>query len=263
MRISSRFQIQAFSALNHRKLFPSTVSAGQAIAMQTRTMILKAAAVLAVAVFVGACGGSSQARSITLTFVRNAQSQANADGVIDTDVPGTGLSADGKTQAQQVLHSHNDFDAVYTSTMADAQQTAAPLASQLGKQSEIVAGLQAINAGWYNGKPESMANSTYMVAPSNWLTGDTRNSIPGSLSGADFNTQFATAIRKIYDSGHSKPVVFSQGEAIMVWTLMNVKNSKTGLLTSHPLPNIGRVVITGNPMDGWNLVEWDGLHNFN
>jgi broad specificity phosphatase PhoE len=263
MQISSRFQIQAFSALNHRKPFPSTVSAGQAIAMQTRTMILKTAAMLAVAVFVGACGGSSQARSITLTFVRNAQSQANADGVIDTDVPGAGLSADGKTQAQQVLHSHNDFDAVYTSTMADAQQTAAPLASALGKQSEIVAGLQAINAGWYNGKPESMANSTYMVAPSNWLTGDTRNSIPGSLSGADFNTQFATAIRKIYDSGHSKPVVFSQGEAIMVWTLMNVKNSKTGLLTSHPLPNIGRVVITGNPMDGWSLVEWDGLHNFN
>jgi broad specificity phosphatase PhoE len=262
MRVSSRFQIQAFSALNHRKPFPSTVSAGQAIAMRKRTIIFKAAAVLAVAVFVGACGGSNQARSITLTFIRNAQSQANADGVIDTDVPGAGLSPDGKDQAQQVLHSHNDFDAVYTSTMADAQQTASPLASQLGKQSEIVAGLQAINAGWYNGKPETMSSSTYMMAPADWISGDMHNSIPGSVSGTDFNTQFSGAIRKIYDSGHSKPVVFSQGEAIMVWTLMTVKNPKTALLTSHPLPNIGRVVITGNPMDGWTLVDWDGVRNF-
>jgi broad specificity phosphatase PhoE len=262
MRISSRFQIQAFSALNHRKPFPSTVSAGQAIAMQKRTMILKAAAVVAVAIFVGACGGSPQARSITLTFVRNAQSQAEADGVIDTTVPGAGLSADGKTQAQQVLHSKNDFDAVYTSTMADAQQTASPLASQLGKQSEIVAGLQALNAGWYNGKPESMASSTYMMAPANWLAGDTHNSIPGSVNGTDFNNQFLAAIKKIYDSGHNKPVVFSQGAAIMVWTLMNVKNPKTGLLTSHPLPNVGRVVISGNPTDGWTLVDWDGVRNF-
>ena len=45
----------------------------------------------------------------------------------------------------------------------------------------------------------------------------------------------------------------------MVWTLMNVKNPKNGLLTSHPLPNIGRVVISGNPTNGWTLVDWDGI----
>lgn len=47
----------------------------------------------------------------------------------------------------------------------------------------------------------------------------------------------------------------------MVWTLMNVKNPKTGLLASHPLPNIGRVVITGDPVNGWTLVNWDGVRN--
>jgi broad specificity phosphatase PhoE len=222
----------------------------------------KLLAVLAVAVFVGACGGSPQERSITLTFVRNAQSQADADGIIDTNVPGSGLTADGKGQAQQVVHSHNDFDGIYASTMAADQQTAGPLASELGKQAEIVAGLHAINAGWYNGKPETMANSTYMMAPTDWVNGDVGNRIPGSVSGTDFNSEFGTAVHKIYDSGHSKPVVFTQGTAIMVWTLMNVKNPKTNLLTSHPLPNIGRVVITGNPMNGWTLVEWDGVRNF-
>jgi len=27
------------------------------------------------------------------------------------------------------------------------------------------------------------------------------------------------------------------------------------------LPNVGRVVITGNPMTGWTLVDWDGIRN--
>jgi len=221
-------------------------------------------AVLAATVIVGACGGSTQARSITLTFVRNAQSQANADGVIDTDIPGPSLTPDGKVQAQQLVNqvSHKDIDSIYSSATAEAQQTAGPLASELGKQVEVLDGLQSISAGWYNGKPETMANSTYMVAPVDWINGDAQDSIPGSISGKQFNNQFSGAIRKIYDSGHTKPAVFSQGTAIMVWTLMNAKNVKDSLLTSHPLPNAGRVVVTGNPMTGWTLVEWDGIRNF-
>ena len=220
-------------------------------------------AVLAATVIVGACGGSPQARSITLTFVRNAQSQSNANGVIDTDAPGPSLTPDGKGQAQQLVNQvSRNIDAIYSSPMAEAQQTAAPLASELGKQVEVLDGLQSLNAGWYNGKPETMANSTYMVAPVDWINGDAQDSIPGSISGKQFNNQFSGAIRKIYDSGHTKPAVFSQGTAIMVWTLMNAKNVKDSLLTSHPLPNAGRVVVTGNPMTGWTLVEWDGIRNF-
>ena len=192
-----------------------------------------------------------------MTFIRNAQSQANADGVIDTDVPGPGLTEPTARRRPSRCSqlSHNDFDAIYASD--DGRRPADRLAAgqrSSASRSEILPGLQALNAGWYNGKPESMANSTYMMAPANWLTGDIQNSIPGSVSGNDFNDQFTAAVKKIYDSGHNKPVVFSQGEAIMVWTLMNVKNPKNSLLTSHPLPNIGRVVITGNPMDGWTLV---------
>lgn len=224
---------------------------------------LKAVAVLAAAVVVGACGGGSpQARSITLTFIRNAQSQAESDGLIDTSIPGPGLSADGKGQAQQVAHAHHDFDAVYASDMADAQQTAGPLAGEMGKQVEVLDGLRPINAGWYNGKPETMAASTYLLAPADWLNGDRQDSVPGSTSGTDFNSRFTAAVRKIYDDGHAKPVVFSQGTAIMVWTLMNAKNGKDSLLTNHPLPNTGRVVLTGNPITGWTLVDWDGIRSF-
>jgi broad specificity phosphatase PhoE len=238
--------------------------AGQAIAMAKRSMIWKAAAVLAATVIVGACGGSPQARSITLTFVRHAQSEANANGTIDTSVPGPGLSPEGKGQAEQVAHqlARNNYDSIYASTMARTQQTAAPLASELGKQVEVLQGLQEIDAGWYNGKPESMAPATYLLAPADWLSGDVQNSIPGSITGKEFNDRFTHAIQEIYNSGHSKPVVFSHLYSIEYWVLMNAKNAKNSLATSHPLPNTGRVVISGNPETGWTLEDWDGIHNF-
>ncbi|MDR3655143.1 MAG: phosphoglycerate mutase family protein [Mycobacterium sp.] len=233
--------------------------------MPTRSMIrtaYKAVAVLAATVIVGACGGSPQARSITLTFIRHAQSEANASGVINTEVPGPGLSPEGQAQAQQLAHSRHDFDAVYASTMVRTQQTAAPLAAELGKQVEVLPGLQEINAGWYEGKPDSMASSTYLLAPADWLHGDLQDSIPGSVTGKEFNERFTAAVNKVYNSGNSKPVVFSHLYSIMYWALMNTKNARDSLATSHPLPNIGHVVITGNPMTGWTLVDWDGIRNF-
>jgi broad specificity phosphatase PhoE len=233
---------------------------------RTRTVTWKAAAALAATIAVGACsGGPPHQRTITLTFIRHAQSQSNADAIINTDVPGPGLTEEGRGQAQQIAHqlAHNDYDAIYASSMVRTQQTAAPLAEELGKQVEILPGLREIDAGWYDGKPTSMANSTYMLAPMDWLAGDRQNGIPGSINGNQFNDQFTAAVQKIYDSRHTKPVAFSHSAAIMIWTLMNVKNPKDSLLSSHPLPNIGRVVITGSPVTGWTLVDWDGIREFN
>lgn len=229
-------------------------------------VIWKAAIALAATIIVGACSaGTVHARTITLTFIRHAQSEANAAGVIDTDVPGPNLTDEGKGQADHLAHqlAGNHYDAVYASTMVETQQTAGPLAGELSKQVEILAGLREIDAGWYNGKPTTMSQATYMVAPMSWLQGDMKSAVPGSVNGIQFNGEFTTAVQKIYNSGRNKPVVFSHGTAIMVWTLMNIKNPKNSLLTSHPLPNVGRVVISGNPEYGWKLEDWDGITDFN
>jgi broad specificity phosphatase PhoE len=241
-------------------------SAGQAIDMRnrTRTVIWKAAAVLAAVITVGACSGSPQARSITLTFIRHAESQSNAQHVINTDVPGPSLSEQGEGQAEELAHqlSRNNFDAIYASDMVRTQQTAAPLAHALGKSVDILPGLREIEAGKYNDTPTDRANLTYLLAPADWLKGDVKDAVPGSISGEQFNDRFTAAVQKIYDSGNSKPVAFSHAESIAYWTLMNVKNPKDSLATSHPLPNLGRVVITGSPALGWKLVDWDGIRDF-
>ncbi len=231
---------------------------------RTRSVVWKAAAAIVATLFIGACSDTPHARTITLTFLRHAESQANADGVIDTDIPGPGLTELGEGQAQQIAHQlgRNKYDGIFASTMVRTQQTAAPLAERLGKQVQVLPGLREINAGWYQDKPNSMAKSTYLVAPADWLKGDLGNAIPGSVTGKQFNDQFTAAVQKIYDSGLKNPVAFSHAESIMYWTLLNVNNPNDNLVTEHPLPNIGRIVVKGNPTSGWTLVDWDGIRDF-
>jgi len=233
---------------------------------RSHAIIWKAVATLAAAVLVGACSSdTSDTRTITLTFVRHAQSVSNAEQVLDTAVPGPSLTPDGEKQAQEIATElgRDDIDGIYASAMARAQQTAAPLSKDLSEPVDVLPGLNEIDAGWFEGEPMDRAEDTYLVAPMDWLRGYHDFSIPGSVSGNEFNDEFGAAVQKIYDSGDSDPVAFSHGAAIMFWTQMNVKNPKHSLVTAHPLPNAGRVVISGSPETGWTLVDWDGIGQFN
>jgi broad specificity phosphatase PhoE len=213
---------------------------------------------------VGACGsGPPPPPSMTLTFVRHAQSEGNASGLVDTAVPGPGLTPLGLEQAQEAADDlrGKDFDGVYASDMVRTQQTAAPLAKDLDEQVQVLPGLREIEAGRFEGTPEAEAAS-YLLAPQQWLEGNRDATIPGSINGNEFNDRFTGAVQKIYDSGDKNAVAFAHGGSIMMWTLMNVQNPKDPLLTTRPLPNTGRVVIKGNPVTGWSLVDWDGIEDF-
>ena len=199
-------------------------------------------------------------RTITLTFVRHAQSAGNASGLIDTSVPGPEITALGVGQAIEVAKelSPNGYDGIYASTMVRTQQTAAPMSGALAEPVSVLAGLREIEAGQYEGQPEAGAQQ-YFTAPVAWLQGDRGARIPGSIDGNEFDARFDDAVQSIYDSGDVNAVAFSHAAAIMVWVLMNVKNPDASLATEDPLPNVGHIVIVGSPRDGWTVVDWDGV----
>lgn len=218
-------------------------------------------AVVAVAVLAVGCGSAHAAgpHTITLTLVRHAQSAGNAAGVIDTSTPGPELTARGWCQATLAATqlAPNHYDGIYASSMIRTQETAAATAQALGEPVTVLPGLQEIEAGQYDGTPEADSPHTYLVVPKRWLQGDRNARIPGSVDGNEFDARFDDAVQRIYDSGEQNPVVFSHSAAIMFWVLMNVRNADPSLLNTKPLPNVGRVVITGNPSGGWTLTEWD------
>jgi broad specificity phosphatase PhoE len=228
-----------------------------------RTLVAAVVVLLATVLLASCSSPAPQERTITLTFIRHAESEANANGIIDTSVPGPSLTPTGQQQAAALASrlQNNRYDGIYASEMVRTQQTAAPMSKALGEQVTVLPGLNEISAGWFNGEKADKA-ATYMVAPADWLRGDTSFSIPGSVSGTDFNGKFTAAVQRIYDSGNNKPVAFSSAASIMIWTLLNARNARNSLATDHPLPNTGRVVLTGNPVIGWTLVDWDGITQF-
>lgn len=200
----------------------------------------------------------SSSHDITLTFVRHAQSAGNASGLIDTSTPGPELTPEGWCQATMSAGPlrANHYDGVYASTMVRTQETAAATAHALGEPVDVLPGLREIEAGDFEGQPEAGARG-YLAAPMQWLKGNRSARIPGSLDGNEFEARFDDAVAHIYNSGETNPVAFSHGGAIMIWTLMNVHNPDQSLLTTKQLPNLGRVVVRGNPTDGWTLQEWN------
>jgi broad specificity phosphatase PhoE len=205
------------------------------------------------------------ANDIVLTFVRHAESQANADGIIDTQVPGPDITVLGQKQAKDVaaLLAGNDYDGIYASDMVRTQQTAAPLAAILGEPVTVLPGLHEISAGIYEGSSEDsgLGRLGYALPPVAWTLGARSVPIPGSTDpdGNAFVARMNDAVQTIYDSGNTNAVAFSHGATIMFWTMMNVDNPDLGLLLSHQLDNTGVVVVKGNPQDGWTLVSWDGV----
>lgn len=215
---------------------------------------------------VAACSAQQapDVRSITLTLIRHAESEANAADIASTVVPGPGLTPLGQQQADTLANSlaGNNYDGVFASQMLRTQQTAAPVAKSLSKQVTVLPGLNEIPAGWFEGMPMKDTSGTFQLGPESWLKGDRRFGIPGSVDGDQFNEAFSSAVQNIYDSGDDKPLAFTSGLAMMIWTLLNSRNGKPSLLADHPIPNTGQIVLSGNPVTGWTLVSWDGITNF-
>jgi broad specificity phosphatase PhoE len=232
--------------------------------MPTRRVLgVVIAAVTAAMLFFVSALPAWAADSMMLTFVRHGESEANAAGVIDTSVPGPHLTELGRQQAEAVADelAGNNYDGVYASSMIRTQETAAPLADRLGQSIVVLPGLREIDAGVFEGQSEDegLGRIGYVLAPVAWTLGARFVPVLGADDGNAFDARVDDAIETIYDSGDRNAVAFSHGATIMFWTLMNVDNPDLGLLLSHPLPNTGVVVITGNPEDGWTLVDWDGV----
>lgn len=235
------------------------------------------------------------ASALTVTFIRHAESQANASGYIDTSTPGPHLTNDevdqtggltGEQQAQNFADAlcatsctgtAAPFDALYASTMIRTQETAKPLADKTGLPVTVLgsydptrpqgnSGVQEISAGIFEGlsEKEGIGRIGYILAPLAWSMGLQFVPIPGGETGLEFNERVTNALEDVESGttdtngdGEIDAAVFSHGATIMMWTLMNVDNPSLTLL-ANTLDNTDTVVVTKNDDGSWHLVSWNG-----
>lgn len=233
----------------------------------SRGRILRSVGILlaAITVAIGFAFPASAAELMRVTFVRHAQSEGNTSGLIDTSTPGPDITELGEEQARAVVDTlgYNNYDAIYASTMVRTQETAQPMSDYLNLPVTVLPGLQEIEAGVFEGTPESEAASGYGQFLGAWaLANQLDLRIPGSIDGNEFDARMDAALQTIYDNGDRNAIVYSHGGAIMFWTLMNVQNltlaQKIALLQTAALDNTDYVIIEGNNEDGWTLVNWNG-----
>jgi broad specificity phosphatase PhoE len=235
--------------------------------MGARRQALKAlaTAVSAIALFLISALPAWAADSITLTWVRHGESYGNIAGAgIDTKVPGPELTDLGEQQAEAIAQQLKDggYDSIYVSDMIRTHQTAAPLEALLpGLPVYEKAGIHEISAGIFEGSPidSGLGRIGYFLIPVAWTLGLRSLPIPGGETGNGFEARVNSVIADVITNGDTKPVLFSHGATIMVWTMMNVDNPDVMLMLTHPLGNTAVVVVTGNPDDGWMLQSWDGV----
>ncbi|PZE78474.1 histidine phosphatase family protein [Curtobacterium sp. MCBD17_034] len=195
-----------------------------------------------------------------LLLIRHGQTPANVDGVLDTLVPGPGLTALGREQAARLPEALGDrgVGAVFVSDMVRTHETAAPLAEALGLEPVELPGLHEIDAGDLEGKRDRASVLEYMGTVSAWLEGDRDRRMPGGPDGHAFFARFDAAVSTIAAGGADTAAAFSHGAAIRSWAGGTATNLADHALARHTLENTGIVELDGDPASGWTVVRWEG-----
>lgn len=197
-----------------------------------------------------------------ILFIRHGQTPANVAGILETSVPGPGLTDLGHRQAEAVAEAlaSEPISAIYVSRLRRTHLTAAPLAGRLGIEPVEMPGLHEIEAGELEGRSDRSAVRSYLGTLAVWGDGDLDRAMPGGPTGNDFFARFDGDLERIATGRRPDETVavVSHGAAIRVWCGGRPVNVDPTFVTLNELDNTGVVVVSGSPADGWVVESWMG-----
>lgn len=196
-----------------------------------------------------------------LLLIRHGQTPSNLRYLLDTAVPGPGLTALGEGQAAALPEAlaDEDIEAIYVSTLTRTQLTAAPLAAARGLDVIVRDGIRELTAGDLEMLPgDSERGLLYMRTVFAWAAGDTELRMPGGESGAEALARYDAVVAEAAGSGAGTVALVSHGAAIRMWTAARADNVDVPFAAGHPLENTGVVILEGSPADGWKALSWAG-----
>lgn len=197
---------------------------------------------------------------VRLILARHGQTSSNVSHVLDTAVPGAGLTERGTAEAVALAKSLAGVhvDAVFASTLLRTQQTAAPLATALGLPVQIRDGIREIAAGDLEMRGDRGSVERYLATAFAWPAGNLALRMPGGESGAEMLERFDRVVAEAASGGARTVVIISHGGALRVWTAARADNVDADFAATHPLANTGIVVLDGDPVAGWHAASWEG-----
>lgn len=198
-----------------------------------------------------------------LLLIRHGQIQSNVEGVLDTAVPGPGLTALGRQQAALLptVLPADEPHAIWVSSAVRAQETAMPLAEARGLTPIARDGLREISAGDYEMSKNQRDVRSYVGHVLGWAGGDLDPRIPGGEDGHDFFGRFDAVVEEVLERGRDRGqrtvAVVSHGAAIRCWASLRADNLGLETAKHYWLDNTG-VAVLDQTATGWTCVSWMG-----
>lgn len=204
-----------------------------------------------------------------LLLIRHGQTPSNVLGLLDTAVPGPGLTDLGRQQAAALPESLTDYpiDAIYVSSQTRAQLTAAPIAADRGMQVRIRDGIREIGAGDLEMLGDDRSVRTYQQTIRRWMSGELDLPMPGGPTGAEILERFDAVVSEVAAALRAEvgpdgsAVLVAHGAILRLWATVRASDlaSMEGALgREHSLHNTGMIVVDSHPDGGWRLVSWAG-----
>lgn len=194
-----------------------------------------------------------------LLLIRHGQTPSNVDGLLDTRIPGPGLTPLGVEQAAALpaALAGESIGSIHVSTMVRTHLTAAPLAAALGLEPIERSGIREITAGELEMYSDEESVRRYMGTVFTWAKGELETRMPGGENGAEFFERFDAVVAEVERGGHETAVIVSHGAAIRCWTGRRAGNLDAEFMIEHSLDNTGVVVVEGSGLD-WAALTWAG-----
>jgi broad specificity phosphatase PhoE len=195
-----------------------------------------------------------------LILIRHGQTPANVDGVLESTVPGPGLTALGEEEAAALPATLADekIGAIFASTQVRSQLTAAPLAAALGLTVEVRDGLKEIAAGDGEGRTDRAAVMVYVKTFLAWIDGDLDVRMPGAENGHEVLARFGEVVDEAEQLGHETVAFVSHGAVIRTWAGTHTDDLDSEFFRTHFVTNTGYVIVEGSTAEGWHLDAWEG-----
>ena len=177
-------------------------------------------------------------------------------------------SRDGHVSAQAGGH----LDAVsslWTSPIARARETIAPVERATGLSAHVESGLREVLAGDLEMRTDARSVACYTDTTRAWMIGRTAARLPGSPEdGADTFGRFNDVVARIAcathriigPDGEGTALLVAHGTVLRLWTALAAAPGggiDPDWVAEHPMGNASTSLVEGDPDSGWRLISWN------
>ncbi|MGH3815593.1 MAG: histidine phosphatase family protein [Pseudonocardiaceae bacterium] len=198
---------------------------------------------------------------LRLVLARHGQTTANAEGILDTRLPGRPLTEEGHRQAAELAErlAGESVVAVYASRALRAQQTAEPVAARHGLTAQVLKGVHEVAVGDLEGRRRPEDHRALHEMYYAWHSGDLQAALPGGESGSQVLHRYlpdVAAIRAAHPGGTA--VLVSHGAATRLAVMALASNIDGVFAEPRHLPNVATVLLEADG-HGWRCLRWDDI----